>query len=52
MKSYFAYLTCMKCGNSAGDPDNPEISYPERRDKHNSYRGWMCKCGYYNGTDK
>ena len=44
-------LRCLKCGTVASDLDNPKISLKERQEKYNSWEGWLCKCGYYNGLD-
>jgi len=44
-------LRCLKCGKKGIDKDNPKTTM-EIRDRHNSYNGWLCKCGHYNGLDK
>ena len=41
---------CHKCGNLADDPNNPETTFEIRR-ANDSWDGWLCKCGYYNGLD-
>ena len=46
-------LRCMKCDARADDPDNPKDIQVIKtaRKTHNSWSGWLCKCGHYNGLD-
>lgn len=51
MPTIIMAMRCNECDTPSTDPDNPEITYAERK-KYNSWSGWMCKCGHYNATDK
>lgn len=51
------YLRCMKCDTPVNDKDNPKMTGAVRDEinknrKRNSWSGWLCKCGHYNGLDK
>ena len=53
-KTVFMILRCTECNTPANDPDNPKITYEMRLkivEDHNSWNGWLCKCGHYNALD-
>ena len=54
MTSTIFVLRCMKCDTKANDKDNPTDfeTIKKARKANNSYNGWLCKCGHYNGLDK
>jgi len=49
-KMTLSVFGCLKCGTPANNKDNPKTTY-EIRKANNSWEGWLCKCGYYNGLD-